>query len=268
MCHLVCSLPKDLSPHFGLLVFLLLFLRCQAMILYGEDIELATRFARIAESLINGHPQEHTLLAKLTHIIASTTVFVEPFQAAIDRFLKAFHSSIIAGDFDNAVILSVLHCLVCILVVPNLVNAPRILEYFVSQNVSANIYNILIVSLSHQLFLHLTSFTHIIIKVKYRRKTGIYSLLCFSNICTAFRGCAIETTEGITDNSDLLLIAEETKNSFLLHHILIGQMYIDCYFRNYTSVVDFGEKYRITRQNKGERRALDIHHLFFEGLCK
>ena len=139
MCHLVCSLPKDLSPHFGLLVFLLLFLRCQAMILYGEDIELATRFARIAESLINGHPQEHTLLAKLTHIIASTTVFVEPFQAAIDRFLKAFHSSIIAGDFDNAVILSVLHCLVCILVVPNLVNAPRILEYFVSQNVSANI---------------------------------------------------------------------------------------------------------------------------------
>ena len=114
------------------------------MILYGEDIELATRFARIAESLINGHPQEHTLLAKLTHIIASTTVFVEPFQAAIDRFLKALNSSIIVGDFDNAVMLSVLHCLVCILVVPNLENAPRVLEYFVSQNVSANIYNILL----------------------------------------------------------------------------------------------------------------------------
>lgn len=117
--------------------------------------------------------------------------------------------------------------------------------------------------------MHLTSlFTHTIIKVKYRRKTGIYSLLCFSNICTALRGGAIETTEGIKDNSDLLLIAEETKNSFLLHHILIGQMYIDCYFRNYTSVVDFGEKYRITRLNNGERRALDIYHLFFEGLCK
>ena len=139
MCHLVCSLPKDLSPHFGLLVFLLLFLRCQAMILYGEDIELATRFARIAESLINGHPQEHTLLAKLTYVISSTTVLVEPFQAVMDRFLKAFNSSIIAGDFDNAVMLSVLHCLVCIFVVPNLENAPRILEYFVSQNVSANI---------------------------------------------------------------------------------------------------------------------------------
>ena len=137
---MVCSLPKNLSPHFGLLVFLLLFLHCQAMVLYGEDIELATRFARIAESLINGHPQEHTLLAKLTYVISSTTVLVEPFQAVMDRFLKAFNSSIIAGDFDNAVMLSVLHCLVCIFVVPNLENTPRILAYFVSQNLSANVY--------------------------------------------------------------------------------------------------------------------------------
>ena len=92
--------------------------------------------------------------------------------------------------------------------------------------------------------------------------------MCFSNICTALRGCAIETIEEMKDNAELLLIAEETNNSFLLHHILIGQMYLDCYFRNYSAVLDFGEKYRITRRNNGERRSLDIFHLFFEGVCK
>ena len=265
---MVSLLPKDLSPHFGSLLYLLLFLQCQAMVLYGEDIELATRFARIAESLIKGHPQEHTLLAKLTHIIACTTLLVEPFQAVMDRFLKGFNSSLIVGDFDHAAMMSVVYCTVCIFVVPNLENTPRILAYFVSQNVSANVYLHItcmtcriVISASHILL-------NTIIKVKHRRKTGLYSLMCFSNICTAFRGCAIETIEGIKDNSDLLLVAEETKNSFLLHHILIGQMYLDCYFRNYSAVVDFGEKYRITRRNKGERRALDIFYSFFEGLCK
>lgn len=109
------------------------------MVLYGEDIALATRFARIAESLIKGHPQEHTLLAKLTHIIATTTILVEPFQAVMDKFIKAFNSSLIVGDLDSAAVMSVLYCLVCIYVVPNLENTPRILEYFVSQNVRANI---------------------------------------------------------------------------------------------------------------------------------
>ncbi len=106
------------------------------------------------------------------------------------------------------------------------------------------------------------------IKVKQRRKTALYSFMCLSNMIAALRGCAIDNGEEMKDNAELLQIAEETNSSFLMHHVYIGQMYLNCYFRNYSSVVDFGEKYRTTRRNIGERRAIDVFHVFFEGICK
>lgn len=89
------------------------------------------------------------------------------------------------------------------------------------------------------------------------------------NIWIAFTGIAIDTGEEIKSNEELLQFAEKTKSSFLLHHVVIGQIYIDCYFRNYTRVISFGENYRIARRKGfGERRALDIYLMFFDGICK
>ena len=132
---MVCSLPKNLSPHFGLLVFLLLFLHCQAMVLYGEDIELATRLVRIAESLISGHPNEHTLRARLSTCICSVTSFVEPSQALIERSLNGFKSAQIVGDVDRAMLSSLVYCLTYIYCIPDLVGAQRKMEYFLQQSV-------------------------------------------------------------------------------------------------------------------------------------
>ncbi len=72
-------------------------------------------------------------------------------------------------------------------------------------------------------------------------------------------------------NEELFHIAEKTNNSFLMQQVIVGQMYIACYFRNYSSVLDFGEKYRMhsrEESNMGARRGLDVFRVFFEGICK
>jgi len=81
-------------------------------------------------------------------------------------------------------------------------------------------------------------------------------------------GCTVDIGKKMKQNEELFQIAEKTKSSYMLHHVIIGQMYIDCYFRNYTRVVDYGEKNRTMRINFGERRVLDVFHVFFEGICK
>jgi hypothetical protein len=108
----------------------------QAMFHYGEDIELATRFTRIAESLINGHPNENKLRANLSNCICSITAFVEPSQALTERSLKGYNSAQIVGDVDKAMLSSLLYCLAYIYCVPDLVGAQKKMIYFLHQNVS------------------------------------------------------------------------------------------------------------------------------------
>ena len=104
--------------------------------------------------------------------------------------------------------------------------------------------------------------------MKYRPQPVLHEYMCLYNTWTAFTGITIDTGEEIKRNDELLHIAEKSKSSFLLHHVVIGQMYIDCYFRNYTSVTRFGEYYRIARKGIGERRAYDWALAFFDGICK
>lgn len=106
------------------------------------------------------------------------------------------------------------------------------------------------------------------IKVKHRRMAILHSLMCLSDIFTALMGCTIDVGEEMMHNEELLHIAEKTNNSFLMQQIIVGQMYIACYFRNYCTVVDFGEKYRMLSPKMGVRRALDVFRVFFEGIGK
>lgn len=114
-----------------------MYLLHQALFHYGEDIELATRFTRIAESLICGHRKEHTLRAKLSNCICSITSFVEPSQVLIERCLKGYNSARIVGDIDSAMLSSLLFCLTYIYCVPDLVSAQKKVEYFWQQSVSS-----------------------------------------------------------------------------------------------------------------------------------
>ena len=71
------------------------------------------------------------------------------------------------------------------------------------------------------------------------------------------------------NNEELYQIAQQTQNSYLLHQVIINQMYVHCYFREYLTVAGFGEKYRMhTGMNTGARRLLDFYVIFFEGICK
>ena len=80
-------------------------------------------------------------------------------------------------------------------------------------------------------------------------------------------GCTIDAGEEMKHSEELFHIAEKTNNSFLMQQLIVGQMYLACYFRNYSSVVDFGEKYRMHSREK-LRGALDVFIVFFEGICK
>jgi hypothetical protein len=107
----------------------------KALLIYAEDAELATRFIRIAESLINGHPNEHALSAKLTIVICAVTLFIEPFQALPERLLKGCNSAQIVGDVDNAMMLSYHKCIACIYFIPDLLSGQRDVVYFFRQSV-------------------------------------------------------------------------------------------------------------------------------------
>ena len=219
---------------------------------------------RIAEFLISGHPNEHTLLAKLTLFICTITTYVEPFQASYERLLKGYNSAQIVGDIDSAMASGLHSCIVRIYCFPDLSSVQGNVIYFFHQSVSITCIRFFLPNtahLSHKVFAYL-------IKVERRRQPILHSLMCLSNICTALMGSTIETGEDMKCNEELLQIAEKTKNGILLHHVIIGQMYIDCYFRNYKSVANFSEIYRRMKRNNGERRALDVFYLFFEGICK
>ncbi len=144
-----------------------------------------------------------------------------------DRLLKSYNSAQIVGDVGSAVMISLFYCLSSIYVVPNLDSAQKSLEYYFHQCVSA-LFTCL-VSLDAVFVSHTSSVDPI--KVKQRQKTAL------------LRGCALDNGEEIKDNVELLQIAEETNSSFLMYHVYIGQMYLKCYFPNYSSVVDFGKKY-------------------------
>jgi hypothetical protein len=143
-----------------------MYLHHQALFHYGEDIELATRFTRIAESLISGHRNEHTLRAKLSNCICSITSFVEPSQALTERCLKGYNSARIVGDIDSAMLSSLLYCLTYIYCLPDLVSAQKKVEHFLHLSVSSICIRI------HQLQLAFLTF---FLPTQTRSSTGDYA---------------------------------------------------------------------------------------------
>lgn len=65
-------------------------------------------------------------------------------------------------------------------------------------------------------------------------------------------------------NDEIYRIAEQSQNSYLIHHVMLNQMHLHCYFREYLAVVHLAEKYESTKKGK---RALDFFPIFYEGLA-
>ena len=73
-----------------------------------------------------------------------------------------------------------------------------------------------------------------------------------------------DTILAIKTNMELYQIAKQTKNAYLLHHVVINRMTVACYFRQYNVVVDLAKEYGGCMQGK---RVLDFYCCFFEGIA-
>ena len=103
---------------------------------YSEDIELGIRFMRIAESLINGHPNEQNLSAKLTLFMCTVISQVEPFQATPERIFKGCNSALLAGEIDMAMSSSLNRTIFSIHCIPDLVSVQKDIVHFFHRCVS------------------------------------------------------------------------------------------------------------------------------------
>ena len=91
-------------------------------------------------------------------------------------------------------------------------------------------------------------------------------MTCFSAY-TAFVGNEasekVNTGTEIKTNDELAQIAEQTQNSYLMHHVITNQMYVGCYFREYFTVTKLAEEYQSTH-----KRLLDFYVFFYKGICE
>ena len=67
-------------------------------------------------------------------------------------------------------------------------------------------------------------------------------------------------------NKELILMAKETKNMHVLHHVLMNQMCLHCYHREYMLVNEYAEEYKRIVADAGTKRALDVVHPFYWGI--
>ena len=109
-------------------------------------------------------------------------------------------------------------------------------------------------------------------KTKHKRIGVLRSLMSYFDAVTALIGnadsCIIEARVEMKNSNELYEIAEQTQNTYLMHHVAICQMYVHCYSREHLSSVAWAEKYRMHAGTKGAKRVLDFFLCFFEGLCE
>jgi len=112
------------------------YLEHAALVHYSDDLQLASRIGRIAESLITGNRNEHSLRARLTQMTSSVKGRCEPFQVGVEHLLGGYNSAKIVGDVDNAVICRMTYCVAFSLSIPDLIGLQRYMIDFLHQLVS------------------------------------------------------------------------------------------------------------------------------------
>ena len=103
---------------------------------YSDDVHMASWMGMLAEHLINGNPDEHSLRARLTLQHCTVRTFFEPFQSAVDTCQNGYNSARIAGDVDNAMLSLWVYCIVHIFSIPDLLGLHKKMTNFSYQMVS------------------------------------------------------------------------------------------------------------------------------------
>mmetsp|Transcript_3115 Transcript_3115/g.6865 ORF Transcript_3115/g.6865 Transcript_3115/m.6865 type:complete len:754 (+) Transcript_3115:1916-4177(+) len=208
------------------------------LVMHTDDIQSASRVNRIADSLIQGHPNEHHLRSRLTWIGTSAKVFVQPFQAVAECYMKGYNSAIIVGDIDSAMLNVYIYCIASFFFLPDLIGLQQSLIKYM-----------------HQMD-------------KHRRINVLRSLMSCFNATIALIGngdlCSLDDTKiEMKSNEDLYEIADQTQNTYLMHNLIMAEIYVHCYFRDHISSIKLVERCRVTSSSK---RLMDFYCVFFEGI--
>jgi len=63
------------------------------MVLYGNNIALMKSIKSTTENLIRGHPNEHSLTSRLTVMLVTPKLMVEPGQAVVEHTFNTYKSA-------------------------------------------------------------------------------------------------------------------------------------------------------------------------------
>eukprot|EP00578_Thalassiosira_sp_NH16_P017378 CAMPEP_0181111258 /NCGR_PEP_ID=MMETSP1071-20121207/19174_1 /TAXON_ID=35127 /ORGANISM="Thalassiosira sp., Strain NH16" /LENGTH=596 /DNA_ID=CAMNT_0023195129 /DNA_START=1 /DNA_END=1791 /DNA_ORIENTATION=- len=203
----------------------------------NDNIWLAMRLSRIAESLMKENSNVHALRARLIIMIVCVQIFVEPFQSCQAKLVDGYNSAIIAGDVDNAMSIGMYHWGLPILCTADLTKGQNKLCTFL-----------------HQL-------------VKRQRIGVLYMFMSYFDVYTAFIGnkdtIGIDPGINMKTNEELSQIAEQSQSSFLMQQVTVNLMFVHCYYREYLECANLAENYQITQTAK---RTFDFFLLFYMGL--
>jgi len=205
-----------------------------AILHYSDDVWLATKICRVAESLVESHKNPHLLRARLASMISAVLFFVEPFQASLERCMKGHCSGVIEGDIDTAMLCGLGYAGGSLFSTDDLINCQKILLRFMS---------------------HMS---------KHKRISALRSSMAYLNAYAALIGnkdtFALDADIQVQTNDTLYQIAKETQNGLLLHQVILTQMFVHVYFREYLPCVILAEKYDIKRK---ATRSFDIFMMFY-----
>jgi len=212
-----------------------------ALVHYSGDIHLASRISRVTDFLISRNENEHSLRAKLLLCTTSIRAVVEPLRCIVEHSLRGYNSAKIVGDAANEAVGGLFYCVGSFYSIPDLIELQRQMVIFIRQ-------------------------------LAKRKQIGIlHSAMSFFDTVTRFIGnrdsCGIDARIVMMTNKELYHIAEDTENSYLMHHTLLNQICMHCYFREFSDVAVLAEIYREQSGLKnGTKRLLDIMFVFFEGI--
>jgi hypothetical protein len=202
----------------------------------NDNIWLATKICRIAESVMKGNSNEHSLRARMAPFTSSVLCFVEPFQAATARLVDGYTSATIVGDVDNFLLCGLIYGSGSLFCTNDLVGVQKTLSIFMRE------------------------------MAKHKRLSFLYCSMSYFDAYTALIGNEISCGIGqiqLKTNKELFLLAKQTQNNYLMHQVILNQIHVHCYFREYSLCASLAGERKVSQTPK---RTFDFFLAFYSGI--
>merc|ERR1719157_533873 len=83
----------------------------QSLVLFAEDIQLASHLGKVSESLMVEIPNRHMLRCRLCNeLVTSVKLYTEPTELVAPLYIELYHSAMMVGDFENAMMCRWSYC--------------------------------------------------------------------------------------------------------------------------------------------------------------